>query len=167
MAFWRTYYHIIWTTKDREERITPDREKALLGFLLRKAHEIGVIVYAIAILPDHVHLIVAIPPRLSVAHAVKHLKGASSHAFGKGFAWERGYGVMSFGESQRARAMAYVQHQRELHAQGRTNNWLERVDEYNAPPPDLGVTSEEFPTTLREPGPRYHTSDSPTDDPIL
>ncbi len=167
MAFWRTYYHIIWTTKGREERITPEREKTLLDFLLHKAHEMGVIVYAIAILPDHVHLVVAIPPRLSVAHAVKHLKGASSHAFGKDFAWERGYGVMSFGESQRARAMAYVQQQSELHAQGRINNWLERVDEYDAPPPDLGIKTEDIPTTLREPGPTYYASGSSTDEPIL
>ena len=167
MAFWRTYYHLIWTTKDRQEVITPDTERALVGFLIGKAHELGIIVYAIAILPNHVHLVVAIPPRLSVAHAVKHLKGASSHAFGKRFSWDRGYGVMSFGESQRARAMAYVQQQRELHAQGRTNSWLERVDEYDAPPPDLGFMAEDMTTALREPSPAYHLSDPPADESIL
>jgi len=155
MSFWRTYYHLVWATKDIEPLITPNREAQLVAYLIRKANELGVRIYAVGVMSDHIHLIVAIPPRMAVADVVKGLKGFVSFAFGKGFSWQRGYGVMTFGEGQRSQAMSYVQNQRQLHAHGETNRWLERYDEYDEGPPDYGLVVDDLAVSLRESGPGY------------
>jgi REP element-mobilizing transposase RayT len=79
MAFWRLYYHLVWGTKNRQPLITPVIETHLYSYLVHKASELGVFVYQINGWLDHVHLVVAIPPKLSIADVVKNLKGASSH----------------------------------------------------------------------------------------
>ncbi len=156
MSFWRTYYHLVWATRRQEPLITPDRENKLMALIIRKCNELGVRVYAFSAMPDHVHLVAAIPPRMAVSDVVKHLKGFVSFAFGKGFAWQRGYGVMTFGEGQRPNAVAYVQNQKRLHANNETNAWLERYDEYDEGPPDMGLVVDDLITSLRESGPSYH-----------
>jgi len=156
MSFWRTYYHLVWATKDAEHLISPSRESQLTALLIRKCNELGVRVYAVGVMSNHVHLIVGIPPRMSVADVVKNLKGFVSFTFGKGFAWQRGYGVMTFGEGQRPQAITYVQNQKEIHARGETNRWLERYDEYDDGPPDQGLIVDDLVTELRESGPTYN-----------
>lgn len=153
MSFWRTYYHLVWATKNREHFITADVERQLFAYLVRKASELGIYVYAIGGWYDHVHVVGSIPPRLAVAQAVKHLKGSSSHYINQTispFAWQRGYGVLTLGESQRPKAVAYVQNQKKHHEQKTANAWLERYTEFDEGPPDFGILIDDMPTLLRE-----------------
>ena len=136
MPFWRSLAHLVWTTKNREPLIRPEIEAELYACLVAKAAALGCFVHAVNGVADHVHLIVSIPPKHSVATVVKHLKGSSSHlvnhalpAGPQPFAWQRGYGYLSLGESQCARAVAYVENQKQHHQRNTTNCWLERVDE--------------------------------------
>jgi hypothetical protein len=70
-----------------------------------------------------------------VSWIVKVLKGSSSHFVshvlspGSSFAWQRGYGYLSLGETQLERAVAYVRNQKEHHRLATTNGWLERTDD--------------------------------------
>ena len=73
------------------------------------------------------------------------------------FAWQRGYGVFTLGESQRARAEAYVHNQKEHHRQQTTNQWLEHMDESDEPPPDTGL--ERKPTKIGEQLAKYEIDD--------
>ena len=121
MSFWRTYYHIVWSTKARADFITPEIEPELYRYIVHKAHEIEVKIHALNGWTDHVHLVGSIPPKLSVANAVRRLKGASSSFMRTSrfrhdsFEWARGYGVFTLGESQREFAEAYVNNQKEHH----------------------------------------------------
>ena len=153
MSFWRTYYHLVWATKKREHLITAEIERHLFPYLIRKASELGVYVYAIGGWYDHVHVVGSIPPRIAVAKTVKHLKGSSSHYINQmisPFAWQRGYGVLTLGELQRPKAVAYVQNQKEHHEQQSTNAWLERYTEFDEGPPDVGILIDAVPSVLRE-----------------
>jgi putative transposase len=75
-------------------------------------------------MPDHVHLACSIPPSLSIADAVKRLKGSSSHrlnqsTFAAGdvtFGWQSEYGVYSFTERVLPDVVAYIQNQEARHA---------------------------------------------------
>jgi hypothetical protein len=115
--------------------------------VIRKSAELGVRVYALNGWIDHIHLVASIPPRISIADVVKGLKGASSHYINHEirlpdhFAWQRGYGVFTLGETQRAAAEAYVERQKEHHTRQTVNSWLERTDELDEGPPDNGLTS--------------------------
>ena len=107
MPFWRLYYHLVWGTKHREPLIVPHIESQLYSYLAHKAGELGIYIYQVNGWLDHVHLILAIPPKLSISDAVKNLKGASSRFINDRqllddhFKWQRGYGILSLGEKQR------------------------------------------------------------------
>ena len=154
MAFWRTYYHLVWATKNRAELIRPELEGQLYQYLVNKAAESQVHVFALGGWIDHIHLLVAIPPKHSVATIVKRLKGSRSFYVNSNklsqepFAWQRGYGVFTLGESQLSRAEAYVRGQKEHHNAGTVNAWLERVDEDKDEPDDGRLQ----PDIVRPPG---------------
>jgi putative transposase len=167
MPFWRTYYHLVWTTKNREPLIQRAVEKRLYAYMVRKAAELDVRVYAVNGWHDHVHLIVSIPPKESVANVVKHLKGASSHdlnatcGFEHSFAWQRGYGALTLGERQRAAAEEYVRNQKAHHEQNTANTWLEYAVEPDQGPPDSGLPLEPVPPAIREQHEAYEARGEP------
>lgn len=165
VTFWRLYYHLVWTTKDREPLIQPHMERRLFAYIVRKAAEMDVYTYAINGWYDHVHMVVAIAPRYSVADVVKLIKGASSydvnHTYGLDytFAWQRGYGALSLGEKQKPVAIRYVEHQKEHHQQHTTNTWLERATEDDEGPDDVGGMPEFVPPAIHEQSIRYTVDD--------
>lgn len=145
MSFWRLYYHLVWGTKNREPLLTPDFEQRLYPYLIGKAAELGAYVYALNGSCDHVHLVAAIPPDVPVAAFMKLLKGVSSHDLDHPglpagqFAWQRGYGALSLGESQRPIAEEYVAKQKQHHGEGTTVPRWEQTAEFDEGPADHGV----------------------------
>lgn len=162
MPFWRLYYHLVWATKNREHFITPEVEERLYAYIVNKAAELDVYVYAINGWFDHVHLVVSIPPKHAVAYVVKRLKGASSHDLNHAggidfhFAWQRGYGALSFGEQQRPTAVIYTENQKQHHGKQMTNTWLERYTEFDEGPDDTGITVGSVPPIVREKAGEYN-----------
>jgi REP element-mobilizing transposase RayT len=165
MSFWRTYYHIVWATGERRHLITPEVEQHLYAYLIRKAtKETETYVYAINGWYDHVHLVASVPPKFAIADFVKLLKGGSSHDLNHAgglegsFAWQRGYGVFTLGESQRPMAEAYVNNQKQHHQQNTTNGWLERCDEQDEGPSDAGLRVDDVPPILLREAPAEYTA---------
>lgn len=146
----------MWATKNREHLIVPTIEARLYAYIVNKAAELGVYVYAIKGWYDHIHLVVSIPPKHAVAYVVKRLKGASSHDLNQAggldyqFAWQRGYGALSLGERQRPKAEAYVENQKKHHEQQTMNAWLERYAEFDEGPDDVGIMPGPVPLVLHE-----------------
>lgn len=149
MSFWRNYYHIVWATKNREPLIQLDFEAQIYGYLVNKGAELDVFTYAIGGCSDHIHIVVAVPPKHALAFVVKNLKGASSHYVNHvirptnlTFAWQKGYGCMTLGETQRPRAVVYVQRQKQHHEDQTTNHWLERCEELDEGPVSTELTDD-------------------------
>ncbi len=135
MTYWRLHYHLIWATFERQPSITPEREKMIYGVLYRKADELSLKIHAAGNADDHIHVVVSIPPKISVADCVRHFKGASAHAVNKMpnsdgiFKWQEGYGALSVGERSLETVMAYVARQKEHHRDKTMLAVYERVDE--------------------------------------
>jgi putative transposase len=151
MALWRTYYHIVWTTKERLPLITPDIETALYGYLIGKADALESIVHAVGGVQDHIHVVSSIPPKLSVAKWVQTLKGSSSHyvnhELARGldaFQWQRGYGVFSLGHKQLETAVVYVRNQKAHHADGTFVSALERCSHEDIGPETWQAPANQF-----------------------
>jgi len=168
MPFYRLYYHLVWAVKNRENLLQPEIEKRLYAYLVNKGREIGIYTYAVNGCYDHIHLVVSIPPKLSVATVVKRLKGASSHnlnhrlgGFDGSFAWQRGYGALSVGERQRSIAEAYVRKQKEHHQAQTTNAWLERYTEFDEGPDDADLAKNITPSIVHEDTEIYRVLDAP------
>jgi len=134
MALWRLYYHLVWTTKERQPLINSDREDELYRYIIAKADALGCIVHAIGGVEDHIHLIVSIPPTLAIAEFVKKIKGSSAHYLNQAlsasldkFGWQEGYGVFSLGGKQLEQAVDYVKNQKAHHLNGTAIASLEQA----------------------------------------
>jgi putative transposase len=71
-------YHVIWRPKYRRDVLVGDVAVAVAGMLDTLCGERGWPVIAKEIQPDHIHLFLRIPPSISVADAVKILKGTTA-----------------------------------------------------------------------------------------
>ena len=67
MPYWLLFYHLIWSTKNREPLLLPELEPAIYELLTSKAAGIGGVVYSLGGTVDQVHRVVAIPPSIAVA----------------------------------------------------------------------------------------------------
>ena len=120
-------YHIIWGTKYRNKWMTPALENEIKQLLIDIADENGFSIDHVEIgLDDHVHLLVAAPPKISVTVIVKCLKGVSSfrlfrlHPELKKFYWKDSdrhiwspsYFVESIGTTNADAVAKYIDEQR-------------------------------------------------------
>ena len=136
MPYWRMFCHLIWATKHREPLLVGNVGRVVEASLRAKCEEMKVLVHAVYLMPDHVHLAVSIPPSLSVADVVSRLKGSSSHLVNhaepvsnQAFAWQPEYGAVSFGEKQLPDVVAYIENQPERHAARQLWARVERISD--------------------------------------
>jgi putative transposase len=118
---WRCKYHIVFAPKYRRQAIY-GKIKTDIGVILRKLCEYkGVEIIEANLCSDHIHMLVSIPPKLSVASFVGYLKGKSSlmifdrHAnlkykYGNRQFWCKGYFVDTVGRNKEAIAK-YIREQ--------------------------------------------------------
>ena len=109
---WRCKYHIVFAPKYRRREIYGDIRKDI-GVILRKlCEQKNVEIIEAETCADHIHMLVSIPPNLSVAQFVGYLKGKSAlmifdrHAnlkykYGNRHFWCRGYYVDTVGKNEK------------------------------------------------------------------
>ena len=118
---WRCQYHIVFAPKYRRQEVY-GKIKADIGNILRLlCDQKGVTIIEEQACPDHIHMLVEIPPKMSVSQFVGYLKGKSSlmifdrHAnlkykYGNRHFWCRGYYVDTVGRNKTAIA-EYIKNQ--------------------------------------------------------
>src|SRR5699024_448232 len=105
---WLCKYHIVFTPKYRRKIIYNQYRRDLQDDIRLLCQYKGVKILEGHMMPDHVHLLVSIPPKLSVASFMGYLKGKSAlmmfdqHAnlkykFGNRHFWSVGYYVSTVG----------------------------------------------------------------------
>jgi putative transposase len=107
-------------------------EPIIHGYLRTKAIGLGTVVFAVNSIEDHVHMVVSIPPKLAVATFVGQVKAVASTKFnqshqGEPFSWQAEYGAFSFDGKRLPNYVAYVERQKEHHANQRMIPILERM----------------------------------------
>ena len=121
MSYVSSYFHCVFSTKERRPLITPvlaERLWPFLGGIARnnqmKAIEIGGV-------EDHVHLLISLPSTLAIAKAMQLIKGGSSKWIHETFpehrlfAWQEKYGAFSVSVSQLDNIIAYIKGQETHH----------------------------------------------------
>ena len=141
---WRCKYHIVFAPKYRRQiiygRIKADVGKILRDLCKRKNVEI----IEAECCPDHIHMLVTIPPHLSVSSFMGYLKSKSSlmifdkHAnlkykYGNRHFWCRGYYVDTVGRYEGA-IKEYIRNQLQEDIAQDTLNFKEYTDPFTGEP---------------------------------
>lgn len=110
---WNCKYHIVFAPKYRRTEIYGKIRKDIGNILRRLCEQKGIEIIEAELCPDHVHMLVSIPPKYSVASIMGYLKGKSSlmifdrHAnlkykYGNRHFWCRGYYVDTVGKNKKS-----------------------------------------------------------------
>ena len=118
---WNCKYHIVFAPKYRR-KVFYGEKKAEIGKILRQLCEWkGVKIIEAEMCPDHVHMLVEIPPKMAVSSFMGYLKGKSSTMLYEQFGelkykyrnrefWCRGYYVDTVGKNT-GRIAEYIKNQ--------------------------------------------------------
>jgi len=111
--------HIIFSTKERSPLIDAELRPnlhAYLGGIVRELNGTPLIINGT---DDHVHLLVSLPPTISISDALRVLKTNSSKwvhdTRRKAFGWQAGYGAFSVSQSNVHSVTQYIASQEEHH----------------------------------------------------
>ena len=118
---WRCKYHIVFAPKYRRMAIYGEIKQDIGKILRQLCENKGVNIIEAELCKDHVHMLVEIPPSMSVSQFVGYLKGKSSlmifdrHAnlkykYGNRHFWCRGYYVDTVGKNEKI-IKEYIQNQ--------------------------------------------------------
>ena len=116
------YYHLIWSTKNREKWITPEIQNNLylyIGGIMRNNH--NCVLLGIGGISDHVHLLMSLSLPDKFTQVVRDVKANSSLWIHKNypqsnlFAWQEGYASYSVSYSSVEKVLNYINNQEEHH----------------------------------------------------
>lgn len=110
--------HVVFSTKDRKKVIDREFRPRLWAYVSGICRKLGTYVHCVGGTEDHIHLLVQVPPVLTLSKAVATVKANSSRwasEEGYKFAWQHGYGAFSVSASVIPVAVRYIQNQEKHH----------------------------------------------------
>jgi putative transposase len=113
-------YHIVWITKYRYKVLEGAVRERIRAIIRQVCGELGVTIVKGVLSRDHVHMMVSIPPHLSVSDVVRRMKGRSSHKVQREFPalrkrywgrhfWARGYFCTTSGNVTDEIVLQYIE----------------------------------------------------------
>ena len=137
---WECKYHVVFAPKFRRQ-IIYKQIKADIGKILRElCNRKGIEIIEAECCPDHIHMLIRIPPKYSVSEIMGYLKGKSSlmifdrHAnlkykYGNRHFWCRGYYVDTIGRNKK-RIAEYIRNQLQEDAMADQISMKEFIDPF-------------------------------------
>jgi putative transposase len=118
-TFSQLYYHIVFSTMERRPSIAElwrARLHEYIGGTVRGLGGHSVIVGGVS---DHVHILLGLRPRHSLANVMREIKHESSRwiqeTFGIAFAWQKGYGAFTVSPLACEKVKRYIEKQVDHH----------------------------------------------------
>ena len=120
---YRCQYHIVFAPKYRRKVIYGELREDIGQILRKLCEQKGVEILEANAMPDHIHMLVSVPPYLSIAQFMGYIKGKSTlmifdrHAnlkykYGSRHFWCRGYYVDTVGRNEKV-IREYIKNQTE------------------------------------------------------
>jgi REP element-mobilizing transposase RayT len=122
-TYTKLFYHIVFSTKHRSEFITPEVELELHKYIAGIVRGIGGSCVEINGMPDHVHLLAILPPKIALSDALREIKANSSKWVHETkpelakFGWQDGYSAFTVGKSAVEPVREYIRNQKAHHGQ--------------------------------------------------
>lgn len=121
MSYISSYFHCVFSTKERRSIITPELRERLWPFLGGIARQNQMKAIEVDGVADHVHILLSLPSTMAISKAMQLIKGGSSkwthETFPehRGFAWQEEYGAFSVSVSQLDKTVEYIRGQEAHH----------------------------------------------------
>ena len=118
----RLKYHLVWIPKYRKRILRGPLARRLYELLNECAEVNNWTIVELNVQVDHVHLLIQLPPKEAVSHAMQVMKGGTSKKIREEFPeleeflwgdslWAEGFFAESVGQVTEARIKAYIQNQ--------------------------------------------------------
>jgi len=112
-TLWDCKYHVVWIPKYRRKTLFEQLRRNLGQVFRELARQRESDILEGHLMPDHVHMLISIPPKYSVAQVVGYIKGKSAIHIARTFLgrkknftgfsfWARGYFVSTVGRDEEA-----------------------------------------------------------------
>ena len=125
-ATYKTEYHVVWTPRYRHPLFKDAGVRQYAEQLLKHPDKLAgdIEVIEVSVQPDHIHMVIVIPPRIPVASVIQYIKTQSGGAlkrkfpymsrlvWGRSGIWSVGYFVSTIGINERT-ILNYVRTQDE------------------------------------------------------
>jgi putative transposase len=115
----QNFLHVVFSTKERRKLIPPDIRTKLWAYMAGVCSKEKIVPLEIGGMDDHSHLLIQLPPTLSLSDAILEIKTSSSRWMGKSFAWQRGFAAFSVSASKKNAVVRYVRtqdtHHKKMH----------------------------------------------------
>lgn len=122
-AIWDVKYHVIWVAKYRYKVLRGEIAERTRDLLRQICQGRDVVIVQGSVSPDHVHMLVSVPPQLAPAKLVQYMKGGSSRMLQEEFPqlkkrywgqhlWARGYFCASVGAVDEETIRRYIESQK-------------------------------------------------------
>jgi len=121
MSYISSYFHCVFSTRDRRPFIKPELRERLWPFLGGIARQNKMKAIEIGGVEDHVHILLSLPSTMAISKAVQLIKGGSSKWVHETFpehrlfAWQEEYGAFSVSVSQLDKTSEYIKGQEAHH----------------------------------------------------
>ena len=120
-TFSQIYIQTVFAVSGRLSLITQDFKEELHKYITGIVRNKGQKLISINGMSDHLHILIGLRPAMALADLVRDVKSDSSDwvnrkRFVRGkFAWQEGYGAFSYGHSQLAMVVRYIENQERHH----------------------------------------------------
>ena len=117
-------YQVVFGAKNKQSFMNEKNKDFLFNYMAAISRNLKTIPYIIGGHENHVHIIIALHPTISLSNYVKQLKTASNHMmkesqsrelFKSFHNWQAGYGGFTYAYSSKDNLMRYVKRQAEHH----------------------------------------------------
>jgi REP element-mobilizing transposase RayT len=122
-TYTKLYYHIVFSTKNRQRYITDAIEDELHKYICGIVRNIDGSGIEINGASDHIHILAIIPPKISISDALRTIKANSSGWLHETkpecarFAWQDGYAAFTVSASNVESVRAYIRDQKTHHCE--------------------------------------------------
>jgi putative transposase len=122
-TYTKLFYHVVFSTKQRQTFVTAAIEEELYKYLAGVVRGIGGSCIAVNGMPDHVHLLIVLPPKIALSDALREIKANSSKWIHETkpqlarFGWQDGFAAFTVSKSGVEAVREYIREQKAHHAQ--------------------------------------------------
>ena len=121
MSYVKLIYHIVFRTKGSVQAINTENARDLYAYIYGITKSYNAFVHRIGGMPDHIHILLELPPTISLSEFMRELKKSTSKwikeskKFPHFIGWAEGYAAFSYSRDEICAVTNYIKNQKEHH----------------------------------------------------